>query len=43
MNWLIEFLLLTLDGVLDVLTFSRWTCWQERRVPNIRVVKGVEE
>jgi hypothetical protein len=39
MNDIIEFLLYMLDGVLDVITFSRWSRWQDSKVPNVKVKK----
>jgi hypothetical protein len=38
-EFLIELFLHILDGVLDVVTFSRWTRWQGARVPNVKVKK----
>lgn len=36
---IIEFILYMFDGVMDVITFSRWTRWQGNRVPNLKVIK----
>jgi hypothetical protein len=32
-------ILYMLDGVLDVITFSRWSRWQGSKVPNVKVKK----
>ena len=36
---IIEFVLYILNGVLDVITFSRWSQWQGSKVPSVKVKK----
>jgi hypothetical protein len=39
MDAIVEFCLYMLDGVLDVITFGRWSQWQGAKVPSVKVKK----